>query len=226
MPDAAQDERPQRERAQRHRRVHRPAAQAAEQQIVARVKAERHDERGQKAAPALAARDVDALPLAVAELGAPDVETHRGAEERVRRHGEERAQDADAEAVTRDAQDVLDGGEAERERDAVDDAVERLVELAADGGHTLPQLALAFPVTHRAVTSVIIGPRTLEQLESALAAASIALGDETLDRLDEIVAPGTNVYSEGTWVAPWISDSSLRRRRLEDRAASDGAAAE
>jgi aryl-alcohol dehydrogenase-like predicted oxidoreductase len=98
------------------------------------------------------------------------------------------------------------------------DAVERLVAVAAGIGHTLPQMALAFPVAHRAVTSVIIGPRTLEQLESALAAASIALDDETLDRLDEVVPPGTNVYSEGSWVAPWISDSSLRRRRFEDRA--------
>src|SRR5438105_4468076 len=64
-----------------------------------------------------------------AELGASEIEAHHGAEERVRRHGEERAQDAGGQPVAHDAQDVLDGGEAERQRHAVDDAVERLVEL-------------------------------------------------------------------------------------------------
>jgi Aldo/keto reductase family len=79
---------------------------------------------------------------------------------------------------------------------------------------------LAFPAAHRGVTSVIIGPRTLEQLESALDAATIALDDEVLDRIDEIVAPGTDVYSGGTWASPALSDSSYRRRPLEGRAAA------
>ena len=100
------------------------------------------------------------------------------------------------------------------------DVVEVLVELAASIGLTLPKLALAFPAGHRGVTSVIIGPRTLEQLESALAAATIALDDAVLDRIDEIVSPGTNVYSTGMWVPPALSDGSYRRRPIEERAAA------
>jgi aryl-alcohol dehydrogenase-like predicted oxidoreductase len=98
--------------------------------------------------------------------------------------------------------------------------VEQLVELATSIGHTLPELALAFPTVHPGVTSVIIGPRTLEQLESALAAATITLDDAALDRIDEIVAPGTDVYSAGIWVPPALGDGSQRRRPIEARAAA------
>jgi aryl-alcohol dehydrogenase-like predicted oxidoreductase len=98
--------------------------------------------------------------------------------------------------------------------------VEQLIELATSIGRTLPELALAFPAAHPGVTSVIIGPRTLEQLESALAAATITLDDAVLDRIDEIVAPGTNVYSAGIWVPPALSDGSQRRRPIEARAAA------
>ncbi len=61
-------------------------------------------------------------------------------------------------------------------------------------GCTLPELALAFTVAHPAVTSVIIGPRTMEQLDGALKGASLALDDAILDRIDEIVPPGTDLY--------------------------------
>jgi hypothetical protein len=70
---------------------------------------------------------------------------------------------------------------------------------------------------------VIIGPRTLEQLQSALKAAPITLDDSTLNRIDEIVTPGTDAYrAEGGFIsiAPALTDSSLRRRPLEDRAAA------
>jgi aryl-alcohol dehydrogenase-like predicted oxidoreductase len=101
------------------------------------------------------------------------------------------------------------------------DAVEQLADLAASIDRTLPELALAFPPTHPAVTSVIIGPRTVEQLESALAAASTTLDDATLDRIDEIVPPGTDVYrNEGAWVPAPLTNPSLRRRPIEDRAAA------
>jgi aryl-alcohol dehydrogenase-like predicted oxidoreductase len=99
--------------------------------------------------------------------------------------------------------------------------VERLVELASSVDLTLPELALAFPVAHRAVTSVIIGPRTIEQLESALSAASVMLDDAVLDQIDEIVAPGTDAYrNEGAWVPPALSEPNLRRRPPLDRAAA------
>ncbi len=65
-----------------------------------------------------------------------------------------------------------------------------------------------------AVTSAIIGPRTMEQLTGVLAAADITLDDAILDRIDEIVPPGRNINSaDGGWVPPWVSDPSRRRRR-------------
>src|SRR5690606_28924371 len=73
--------------------------------------------------------------------------------------------------------------------------VEQLVELAEEVGCTLPQLAVAFVVAHPAVTSVIIGPRTIEQAEHLFKGASLALDDAVLDRIDQIVPPGTDMYT-------------------------------
>jgi aryl-alcohol dehydrogenase-like predicted oxidoreductase len=101
------------------------------------------------------------------------------------------------------------------------EAVERLTELAAESGCSLPQLAVAFTMAHPAVTSVIIGPRTMAQLTHLLAGASLALGDELLDRIDEIVPPGTNLYSpDSVWRPPALAESALRRRPLAERAAA------
>lgn len=101
------------------------------------------------------------------------------------------------------------------------DAVERLVELAADLGCTLPQLAVAFTVVHPAVTSAIIGPRTLPQLTDLLAGAALTLDDQTLDRIDEIVPPGTDLYDPNALLPPRsLTDTTLRRRPLADRAAA------
>ena len=98
--------------------------------------------------------------------------------------------------------------------------VEELIELATSIGVSLPELALAFPVAHPAVTSVIIGPRTMDQLTSALKAAEVTLDDATLDRIDEIVPPGTDVYrADGAWQPPSIADAGLRRRPVDERAA-------
>ena len=55
---------------------------------------------------------------------------------------------------------------------------------------TLIQMALAFVINHPAVTAAIIGPRTMEQLESQLGADEVELDAELLDRIDEIVPPG------------------------------------
>ncbi|MFJ9644452.1 aldo/keto reductase [Streptomyces sp. NPDC004244] len=100
------------------------------------------------------------------------------------------------------------------------EAVEKLVELADGIGCTLPELAVAFPLAHPAVTSVIIGPRTMDQLDSLLKGASVVLDDAALDRIDEIVPPGTNLYHpDGVWRRPALADAALRRRPLGDRAA-------
>ncbi|GAB3436156.1 aldo/keto reductase [Actinophytocola sediminis] len=100
-------------------------------------------------------------------------------------------------------------------------ALARLTELADELGAPLPELAVAFSAAHPGVTSVIIGPRTLEQLTSALGGAERLLDDATLDRIDEIVPPGTDLYrADGAWQPPSIVDATRRRRPLADRAAA------
>jgi aryl-alcohol dehydrogenase-like predicted oxidoreductase len=92
------------------------------------------------------------------------------------------------------------------------DVVEQLVDVATGIGCTLPELAVAFTVAHPAVTSVITGPRTMEQLDSLLKGASVTLDDATLDRIDEIVPPGTNMYkADGAWNPLSLTKSALRR---------------
>jgi aryl-alcohol dehydrogenase-like predicted oxidoreductase len=99
-------------------------------------------------------------------------------------------------------------------------AIEELVDLASQTGCTLPQLAVAFAAAHPAVTSVIIGPRTMEQLQSLLDGAALALDDKTLDRIDEIVPPGVNLYNPDLRTPPALAGPALRRRPLADRAAA------
>jgi aryl-alcohol dehydrogenase-like predicted oxidoreductase len=98
--------------------------------------------------------------------------------------------------------------------------VERLETVAVDAGVPLRHLALAFVVAHPAVTSAIIGPRTMDQLEDLLAGSNVVLDDATLDRLDEIVPPGVTVnQADAGWQAEWLTETSRRRRPLESRAA-------
>jgi aryl-alcohol dehydrogenase-like predicted oxidoreductase len=93
------------------------------------------------------------------------------------------------------------------------EAVEAFTQLAEQSGVTLIELALAFVTNHPAVTAAIIGPRTMEQLESQLPALERTLSPDVLDRIDEIVPPGVNVKpDERGWDPPWITDSALRRR--------------
>ena len=73
------------------------------------------------------------------------------------------------------------------------DAVEELAQLADEAGTTLIQMAIAFVLNHPAITSALIGPRTMEQLEGKLAASDVVLDQAVLDRIDEIVPPGTTV---------------------------------
>jgi aryl-alcohol dehydrogenase-like predicted oxidoreductase len=93
------------------------------------------------------------------------------------------------------------------------DAVEQLARVADDAGLTLIQLALGFVTAHPAVTSALIGPRTLEHLHSQLAAADIALSADVLDAIDAIVAPGLDLAAhEKGDTPPALLDPSLRRR--------------
>lgn len=102
------------------------------------------------------------------------------------------------------------------------DAVEQLIEVASSIGCSLAELAVAFVVAHPAVTSVITGPRTMRHLDELLKGASLVLDDETLDRIDAIVPPGTNVYHpDGVWRPPSLADAARRRRPLAERAAAE-----
>ncbi len=94
------------------------------------------------------------------------------------------------------------------------DAADALAQLADEIGISLIHLALAFVLNHPAVTAPIIGPRTLEQLESQLGADEVTLTPDVLDRIDEIVPPGTN-FSAGDigYTPPAVADAALRRRR-------------
>ena len=98
------------------------------------------------------------------------------------------------------------------ENEAKLDAVEALIELAEQSDVSLIHLALGFTLAHPAVTAPIIGPRTMEQLESQLGAADVELSSDVLDRIDEIVPPGTDLADETGYTPPAIEDSSLRRR--------------
>ena len=93
------------------------------------------------------------------------------------------------------------------------EAADALAVLAEQAGMSLIEMALAFVKSHRAVSAAIIGPRTIEQLESQLPALERTLSSDVLDRIDEIVPPGTNVNPNDTgWDPPWLADSAMRRR--------------
>ncbi|HWG61653.1 MAG TPA: aldo/keto reductase [Streptosporangiaceae bacterium] len=93
------------------------------------------------------------------------------------------------------------------------EAVEKLADLAGESGLPLIHLALAFVLSHPAVTSAIIGPRTMEHLESQLGAADVVQSSDILDKIDEIVPPGTNLNPpDGGYQPPALVNPALRRR--------------
>jgi aryl-alcohol dehydrogenase-like predicted oxidoreductase len=94
------------------------------------------------------------------------------------------------------------------------EAAQALGELAEQAGMPLIEMSIAFVTSHPAVTAAIIGPRTMEQLESQLPVLERpVLGGGLLDQIDEVVPPGTNVNQADTgWDAPWLTDASQRRR--------------
>jgi len=105
-------------------------------------------------------------------------------------------------------------GDSERARAAYErrlDAVESLLKVADDAGLRLTHLAHAFVLEHPAVTSAIIGPRTMEQLGDALAGAEVRLDEATLDAIDEIVPPGRDIAAGDPWQPPGLAKAHRRR---------------
>ncbi len=101
------------------------------------------------------------------------------------------------------------------------DAVEQLISIAAEAGMPLTHLALGFVMAHPGVTSAIIGPRTMEQLDDLLDGVGVTLDDGVLDQIDKIVPPGTDVGTDAAaYVAPELTNAGLRRRPNNERAAS------
>jgi aryl-alcohol dehydrogenase-like predicted oxidoreductase len=101
------------------------------------------------------------------------------------------------------------------------DVVEQLIPLAEQAGMKLTHLAMAFAIAHPGVTSAIIGPRTMEQLDDLLAGADITLDDKILNEIDAIVAPGTDVgHLDMAYAPPAVERATLRRRPVDERAAA------
>ena len=93
------------------------------------------------------------------------------------------------------------------------EAADALAVLAEEAGLSLVHLAIAWVIRNPAVTAAIIGPRTMDQLTSQLGAVDVQLSDEVLDRVDEIVPPGTNFsYADAGYAPPMVADPRQRRR--------------
>jgi aryl-alcohol dehydrogenase-like predicted oxidoreductase len=101
------------------------------------------------------------------------------------------------------------------------DVVERLIGVAEEAGIPITHLAMAFTIAHPGVTSALLGARTEEQLDDLLAGVDVALSDDVLDRIDEIVPPGTDVGTlDQVYQPPALLAPDLRRRPVADRAAA------
>jgi aryl-alcohol dehydrogenase-like predicted oxidoreductase len=73
--------------------------------------------------------------------------------------------------------------------------LEGLEKIADAKNCTLAELALAWCMHQPGVTSPIIGPRTVEQLNESLKALDVEISEENCESIDELVAPGTFVSS-------------------------------
>jgi aryl-alcohol dehydrogenase-like predicted oxidoreductase len=101
------------------------------------------------------------------------------------------------------------------------DAVERLIPLAAEAGLPMTHLAMAFTITHPGVTSALVGVRTMDHLDGLLTGLDVTLTDDILDRIDEIVPPGTDVgILDQAYQPPALANPGLRRRLPAERAAA------
>ncbi|MBF8189782.1 aldo/keto reductase [Nonomuraea sp. K274] len=101
------------------------------------------------------------------------------------------------------------------------DAVEQFISLAEKAGLPLTHLAMAFAIAHPGVTSALIGVRTMDHLDGLLTGLDVTLTDDILDRIDEIVPPGTEIGTlDQAYQPPALENPSLRRRPLTARAAA------
>jgi aryl-alcohol dehydrogenase (NADP+) len=101
------------------------------------------------------------------------------------------------------------------------DAIEQLIPLAEEAGLSLTHMAMAFVMAHPGVTSAILGPRTMQQFDDLLAGAEVRLSDDLLDRIDQIVPPGTDIgLNEADYKPPAIVKADLRRRPGTERTAA------
>src|SRR4030088_1817655 len=101
------------------------------------------------------------------------------------------------------------------------DMVEQLIPLAEKAGLPMTHLAMAFAIAHPGVTSAIIGPRTMEQLDDLLGSVDVTLTDEILDQIDEIVPPGPDAARlDMAYLSPALQRQALRRRPANERAAA------
>jgi aryl-alcohol dehydrogenase-like predicted oxidoreductase len=91
-------------------------------------------------------------------------------------------------------------------------AADALAGLADEAGISLVEMAIAFVLRHPGITAAIIGPRTMDHLESQLTAAEITLSEDVLDRIDGIVAPGLTLNpADNGWVSPALHPTARRR---------------
>ena len=99
--------------------------------------------------------------------------------------------------------------------------VEQLQPLAADAGLPMTHLAMAFTIAHPGVTCALLGARTEAHLDDLLAGLDVTLSDDVLDRIDEIVPPGSDVGAlDQAYQPPALGEPSRRRRPLAARAAA------
>jgi aryl-alcohol dehydrogenase-like predicted oxidoreductase len=92
------------------------------------------------------------------------------------------------------------------------DLVEELLPIADKAGMSLAHMAIGFILAHPSVTSAIIGPRTMDQLEDILVGADVRLDEATLDAIDDLVPPGTVVDdADRGWDPPWLEPQNRRR---------------
>lgn len=92
------------------------------------------------------------------------------------------------------------------------EVVDSLGQIAEQAGLSMIELAIAFVINHPGVTSAIIGPRTMDQLQSQLPAADVKLSVEVLDRIDELIAPGVTLNpDDNSYGTTELAPKSRRR---------------
>ena len=108
--------------------------------------------------------------------------------------------DTDPTGATRLGEDPARGMEAWAPRNRQERTwriIDAVAEIAAEIGATSAQVSLAWLEAQPAVTSVILGARSVEQLTENLSAAHVQLGAEHLERLGALSAPVVSDYPYG-----------------------------